>query len=164
MLVIKDAMALIHLAKTSLLEDSCAYFGSVAIPSLVHKEVDKPEYVDALIIRKLIKEEKIKVKPISNRSLIRKAEQFGIYEGEAEAIALYWELEANMLATDDDNVRRKRDLLNINLIGTPVIILKLYKEKKIDKKKLKQVVEQMRKIGWFSSTIWDKIQMEAEHE
>ncbi len=164
MLLVKDAMVLIHLAKTSLLEISCQYFGRVFVPPKVEKEVDKPNYVDAVVIRKLIREKKIEIKSIADKSLVRKAEQLGIYCGEAEAVALYWEQKADLLATDDDNVRKKKELIHVNLIGTPVIILELYKEKRIDKVKLREAVRKMKEIGWFQNTIWDKIMLEAEHE
>ncbi len=40
---------------------------------------------------------------------------------------LYWQESADFLATDDDNVREKRILLELDLIGAPVIIWKLLK-------------------------------------
>lgn len=51
--------------------------------------------------------------------MIAKANAFNIQRGEAEAVALYWQEEADLLATDDDNVRRKKDALRIKTIGTP---------------------------------------------
>ena len=127
MIIVKDAMVLIHLAKLSILEKSCDYFKNIIIPNLVYEEINKYEdYPDANIINSLIKSKKISIKNIKNINLIKKANEFNIQYGEAEALALYWQENADLLATDDDNVRKKKELLNIKLIGTPVIILILY--------------------------------------
>ena len=163
MIVIKDATVLILLAKGMLLRESCEYFGGVVIPQQVKDEVtnDKP---DSAIINMLIKEKIITVKKIKNKDYITKANEFNVQRGEAEAVALYWESNANLLATDDDNVRKKRELLQINTIGTPAIMLKMYQKRKISKEKLLRSIDIIKKIGWFSSTIWDKINLEVQNE
>ena len=154
-------MVLIHLAKMDLLRKSCDYFTRVCIPEEVKDEVIKGGYAGAQNIKELIEEGKIDVKEVNN-NLIKKANQFNIQRGEAAAVALYWELKAGLLATDDDNVRKKRDMLKINIIGTPAIILQLYKEKKIKKNDVMEAVKKLKEIGWFANTIWDKIQLEVE--
>lgn len=158
-------MVLIHLAKITLLESSCDCFKKVIIPKGVYEEIIKGEekgFVDVQIIKDLIKRKKIKIIKIENKMLINKANSFNIYKGEAEAIALYWQENADFLATDDDNVRKKKIILNINLIGTPVIILKLFKENLIDYDKFINSINKLRKIGWFSNAILDKLIMEVE--
>ena len=165
-MIIKDAMVLIHLAKLSLLEKSCIYFKKVVIPTLIHHEILKGKekgFVDVPIIIDLIKDKKITVKKVNNKSLIKKAEQFNIQRGEAEVVALYWQEKANLIATDDDNVRKKQVLLDLKVIGTPVIILKLYKKKLINKKKAEQCISELRKIGWFNNIIIDKLLMEVKN-
>jgi len=52
--------------------------------------------------------------------------------------------------------------LNIKVIGTPAIILRLYKDKIIDREKIKQCVAELRHIGWFGSSILDNIIMEVK--
>ncbi len=166
-MIVKDAMVLIHLAKLSVLEKSCMFFKNVIIPELVYKEVLKGKnknYVDVPIILKIIKNKKITVKKINNKNLIEKVKQFNIQGGEAEVIALYWQEKSELIATDDDNVRKKRSLLDINVIGTPAILLKLYKEKIINKNKILECVSELRKIGWFSNAILDQISMEVKNE
>ena len=155
-------MVLIHLAKSTLLELSCDYFGKVFITPRIKREVVKKEYPDAYKIEEMLVKNKILVKEVKNFSLTKKAEEFNILGAETEAVALYWELNADFIATDDDNVRRKREILKLNIIGTPAIILKLYKEKKINKEKLNNSINIMKKIGWFNNTIWDKIMLEVE--
>lgn len=166
-MIIKDSMVLIHLAKLTILEKCCNYFKNVLIPRLVYVEVKKGieiGFEDATLINDLIKENKIRVLDVKNKNLIKKVNEFNIQRGEAEAVALYWEKKADFLATDDDNVRKKKDLLDIKIIGTPAIILKIYKEKIIDKVKIKQCINKLKEIGWFHIAILDKMQMEVQNE
>lgn len=167
MVIVKDAMVLIHLAKLSVLEKSCSYFKKVIIPELVYREILKGKekgFSDVPIILDLIKNRKITIKKIKDKSLIKKVNQFNAQRGEAEVIALYWQEKADLIATDDDNIRKKKALLNIEVIGTPAIILKLYKDKIINKDKIEQCVSELKKIGWFSGTVLDKILMEVKNE
>ena len=166
MIIIKDAMVLIHLAKLSILENSCDYFKRVLIPELVHQEIIEGEekgFPDVQVILNIIKNKKIIIKQVNDGSLIKKANQFNVQRGEAEVIALYWQERANLIATDDDNVRKKKTLLNIEVIGTPAIILWLFREKMINENKAEQCISELRKIGWFSAAVLDKVLMEAKN-
>ncbi|MEM5802279.1 MAG: hypothetical protein QXQ18_02765 [Candidatus Aenigmatarchaeota archaeon] len=163
-MIIKDSMVVIHLAKITLLEKSCEHFKNVVIPEMVYKEIllgKEKGYPEVKIVEELIKEKKITVKRVKNKRVIEKILEFNIQRGEAEAVALYWEEKADYLATDDDNVRKKSVLLNINVIGTPAIILKLYRGKLIEKEKFEESLRELRKIGWFSDAVIDKILMEG---
>ncbi len=163
-MIVKDAMVVIHLAKITLLEKSCEHFKKVAIPKMVYDEIMTGKgkgYPEIKIIEDLIGRKKIVVKKIKNKRLIRRAEEFNIQRGEAEAVSLYWQEKAKYLATDDDNVRKKSTLLGIKIIGTPSIVLKLYKEKLIEKEKFIEGLSELRKIGWFSDAIIDKVTMEG---
>jgi predicted nucleic acid-binding protein len=156
MIVIKDSVALIHLAKLSLLSKSCQYWGKVIIPIGVYKEVLKGRqkgFGDVPFIEGLVE--------IKNQDLVKKVHQFNVQRGEAEAVALYWQEKADWLITDDDNVRKKKIVLNINVIGTPAIILRLYKEKHIDSRKVEASISELQKIGWFSTAVIDTMRMEV---
>jgi predicted nucleic acid-binding protein len=164
MIIIKDSMVIIHLAKITLLEKSCEYFGNVMIPRKVYKEatsLEQESYPEIGIIKDLVDKKKIAVKDVRDRKLLDKVNEFNIQRDEAEAVSLYWEEKANYLATDDNNVRKKNILLGIKVLGTPVIILKLYRERKIDKSKFDESISELRKIGWFSNIVLDKLLMEA---
>lgn len=163
-MIVKDAMVLIHLAKITLLQKSCEHFKNVAIPEAVYNEIlmgKEKGYPDATVILDLIKSKKIKMKHIEDKSLMKRAEEFNIQRGEAGAVALYIAEKADYLATDDDNVRKKSSLLGLRLIGTPAIILKLYKHKTITKDKFEDSLNELRKIGWFNNSVIDKILMEG---
>ncbi len=163
-MLIMDAMVLIHLAKVTLLEKTCGHFRDVAMPEAVHGEAmagKEKGYPDAKIIADMVERKRIAVRHVENKALIKKAETFSIQKGEAEAVALYWQEKARYLATDDDNVRKKSVLLDIKVIGTPAIILKLHRENMIGKEKFAESLEELRKIGWFSSSVIDKLLMEG---
>ena len=163
-MIVKDAMVVIHLAKITLLEKSCEYFKPALISEEVHQEIlegGKKGYEDVQIIQELIKSGKVSVKHVRDKRLLKRAKEFNVQRGEAEALALYWQEEAEYLASDDDNLRQKSTLLNLKLIGTPAIILKLYRDKLIDNRKLQESLQALRKIGWFSNAVIDNIFMEA---
>ncbi len=166
MLVIKDSMVLIHLAKITLLETACNYFGRVEMPEKVFNETvmegKEKGHEDAMLIESAIKTGAIRVKKVKKSGLIKKANDFNIYGGEAEALALYWQEKADFLATDDDNVRVKKEILGLKLLGTPAIIMGLFNSKKIGPEKARQSVTKLRKIGWFSSEVMDRILNEVE--
>ncbi len=164
-MIIKDGMIIIHLAKLSILEKSCIHFKETIIPELVHEEIirgKEKNFPEIPIITRLIQKRKITIKKVKDKNLTKKANQFNIQRGEAEVIALYWQEKANIIATDDDNVRKKRILLDINTIGTPAIIVKLYKKNLIDRNKAEQCISELRKIGWFSNNILDQIKLEVK--
>jgi len=163
-IVVKDSMVVIHLAKTTLLEKSCSYFKKVVISEMVCREIltgEEKSYPDVVIIKGLIKKGKIIVRKVKNKKLIRRVNEFNIQRGEAEAVALYWQEKADYLATDDDNVRKKSVLLNLRVIGTPAIVLNLYREGVIGGVKFEESLAELRKIGWFSDVVIDKTLMEG---
>ena len=167
MKVVKDAMVLIHLAKITLLEKSCDYFKTVMIPFLVVEEAvtegKRLGYDDALLIERIIVGKKIIVKTVSDMKLLELAYQFNIGGGEAEAFALYKQEKADVLISDDYNLRKRKDSMNVAVIGSLAVLLKLRKDKKIDQNKFRSSINTMREIGWFSNAILDKVLMEGEN-
>lgn len=164
MIVVKDSMVVIHLAKITLLEKSCSFFKKVVVPEIVYREImigREKGYPDVAMIKGLIKRRKITVRKVKYKRLIRRANEFNVQRGEAEAVALYWQEKADYLATDDDNVRKKSVMLNLRVIGTPAIVLKLYQEKIVGEAKFEEGLAELRKIGWFSDAVMDKISMEG---
>lgn len=162
MLVIKDAMVVIHLAKITLLEKSCECFQNVVIPQRVEEEIFIGDHPDALIVKEMIRTSKLAVKRVHDKQLLRKAYACNILGGEAEAVALYWQEGADLIATDDDNVRRRNTVLNLKMIGTPAVIITLYKMNIIPKDKALKSIQQLKEIGWFSASIIDKLIMEVQ--
>ena len=154
-MIIKDSMVVIHLAKISILEKCCDYFKQVFIPSKVYQEIIicKNKNSEVNIIEDLINNKKINVKEVEEKRFLEKAYSFNIQRGEAEVVALYWQENARYLASDDNNLRKKKILLNLNLIGTPAIILKLYEQQRINKEEFIQSLNTLKKIGWFNNML-----------
>ncbi len=167
MKVVKDAMVLINLAKTTTLEKSCDYFENVFIAEEVFKEAvilgKQKGMADAILIENLVKQNKIKVKKVKNRNSIKLSNELNIYGGEAESLIIYKEENADFLISDDDNLRKKKYLVNANIIGSLAVLLKLRKTKKIGKEKFLTAIQTIRRIGWFSSSIIDRVLMEGEN-
>ena len=164
-MIVKDAMVLIHLAKITLLRKSCEYFSEVIIPTLVYEEILKGEdkgYGEVILIKEAVNSKMIKIIKVTNNDLLERAKEFNIKEGEGEAVALYWQEKADFLATDDDNVRRKEGMLSISIIGTPAIIINLYKSQLITEEKYLACIEELKKIGWFSNQVIDRMKMEVK--
>ena len=163
-MIVKDTMVIIHLAKITLLEKSCRYFKRVLIPEEVHREIlagQEKGYEDVTITQELVTSEKISIKRVQDKSFLRRAQEFNVQRGEAEALALYWQEKAEYLATDDDALRKRSTVMDLKIIGTPAIVLKLYQEKLIEKRKFQDSVHALKKIGWFSPVVIDHILMEA---
>ncbi|MEK6970872.1 MAG: hypothetical protein AABW68_04255 [archaeon] len=160
-LLIEDSMVLIHLAKLSLLELSCAHFGNVVISEMVLDETvttgKEKGFPDSFLIEEMVHKKKVRVEKVINKELIERVNQFNVYGGEAESVALYWQEKADLLACDDDNVRSKKDVLGLSLIGTPVIILQLFRNKLISGEAVIESVSKLRKIGWFHSEVLDRV-------
>ncbi len=166
-MIIKDSMVLIHLAKITLLEKSCEYFKKIVIGEEVYKEIlegKEKGYPDVEIIEKAIKNMGIDVKKVKDIKLLEKAKNYNLQGGEMESVALYWQEKADYLASDDDNVRKKAAVLNIKLIGTPSIILNLYKYKIIGRDKFVSGVLELKKIGWFNNSVIDKLILETRKD
>ena len=102
------------------------------------------------------------MRSVRDKKLLKKAAQFNIQGGEGEALALYWQEKADYLASDDDGLRKKAVLLDLRLIDTPAIILKLYQERRIEKSKLQSSLQALRRIGWFSNAVIDRILLEEK--
>jgi predicted nucleic acid-binding protein len=163
MSIVFDTVALIHLAKLTILEKVCT-IDAALIPELVRKEVLEGKnkgYPDVPITFDLIEKKKIIVKKAEPLK-VKKLMQFNIQGGEAEAIALYQQEKAGWLVTDDDNVRKKAAILDIHVIGTPALIIQMYKKKLITKEKAIQSIRELQKIGWFSQAVIDQLHAEVE--
>ncbi|MBI4448956.1 hypothetical protein HY641_02940 [Candidatus Woesearchaeota archaeon] len=167
MLAVKDSCVLINLARSAILTQACDYFGGVIIPPLVREEVldrGSPYQEDALLIAEQIETGKIRVVNLKASLHWDMLDQLNIRGGEAEAVALYRQENADWLATDDDNVRRKRYLLKIQPIGTPAILVRLFRDKVISNIMFLRAVETLRETGWFSPIVYDTLLAEANND
>ena len=104
-IIISDASTLILLQKIDLLGKLTKNFEFI-IPEEVYREAviigKEKKFSDSYQIENVIKQNLIKVKKIKNIGSVNKIiNEFGTAEGETEAIVLFLELKADILATDD---------------------------------------------------------------
>lgn len=159
-------MVLIHLAKMTLLDASCQAFGPILIPPKVHGEVlagEEKGYPDATIIERSIQEGMVQVRDLDEdaQEALEDLAALTVRGGEAEAIALCWQEDIQRLATDDDNVRNKQELLGVQCVGTPALLLSLYKDGRIAEAKVHRALDLLERVGWFSQAVLDKVRMEV---
>ena len=83
MIVIKDSMVLIHLAKITILENACDFFKNILIPEKVFEETvlkgKERSFDDAMLIESIIKKGKIRVMKIRKKELIKKINDFNVF-------------------------------------------------------------------------------------
>jgi predicted nucleic acid-binding protein len=166
MLIIKDSMILIHLAKMQILTDSCRHFGNVLIPKKVYEETvingKNKGHPDSLIIEQTVANNLIKIKGVKNKKKVDDLRIFGLHLGEAEAIALYFQEKAQLLATDDDTCRKNRIILGINIIGSPAIVIMLFRNSLITRNKALDCISSLETIGWFDIEVINEMKQQIE--
>ncbi len=166
MLIIKDSMILIHLAVEGVLKEACMMFGQVMIPYAVHREVVEKgidaNHADAYIVQKLKKEKYIQVVEVTDNMLMDELKQYGLRGGELEAVALYIQEKADIIASNDDKVRKLRLILNLNLVSSPEIVFLLAKNGIVTKNRAIECLRELEKIGWFSNNVLYSIISEVD--
>lgn len=163
-MLVKDAMVLIHLAKTSHLAESLDRFDPVLVPPGVLDEVlvgKAHGHADAVLVEDQVDAGRLTVVPVQDEDLAHRARQLGLQGGEAEAVALCWQEDVGRLATDDDNVRRKEALLGLEIVGTPAIMLTLFREGRVDRVRFLAGLDALERVGWFHPAVLDRVRREA---
>lgn len=140
-----------------ILTDSCQHFGNVLIPTKVYKETvingKKNNHPDAVIIEQAITGNLIKIREVKDKKKVENLRIFGLHLGEAEAVALYFQEKAQFLATDDDTCRRNRIIIGIRIIGSPAIVIMLFRNSLITRSKALDCVSSLETIGWFDTEV-----------
>lgn len=160
-------MVLSHLAKMTLLATSCQVFGPVYVPPRVRDEVlagKEKDYPDAAVVEQAIEDGAIEAVDLGDdaRDDLAELEKLSVRGGEAHAIALCWQEGIDRLATDDDNVRDKQEILGIRCLGTPALLVGLYRRGAIAREKAMRAVEVLERVGWFSQAVLDTARMEVD--
>ncbi|MCD4693009.1 MAG: hypothetical protein K8R79_08855 [Calditrichales bacterium] len=106
-LTISDSSVLIHLSKIGRLELVRAFYGNVAIPPAVWKEVidDGKGRSGALEVKKAYNEGWIQINYPQNKNLLRLLKR-NLDDGEAEAITLAIENISSILLIDETDARK----------------------------------------------------------
>ncbi len=155
-LIVLDSMALIHLAKVSVLEGICLQF-EVVIPQAVFGEAISEglgKHADAALSNQLVKEGKIKVVPAKN---VEKFGDYGLGGGEAECISVALEYSKRgitcIMVSNDLVAEDAAKILGINWVFVPLFIAVLSRKKKLQKEKAKTAITSLENAGWYSHTV-----------
>ena len=159
-LVISDASSLILLNKIGLINELTKLM-LIKIPEEIKKEaVDKGKeggYKDAFEIEDLINKNIIEVKKVKNYENVNKLmKDYNIGRGESEAIQLFKEMKANLLATDDRDAINTCNLLGIPASGSLSFVINCFSKKIISKKEGEEMINKLSIFGRYSSDIINK--------
>ncbi|HLD43231.1 MAG TPA: hypothetical protein VJB08_04570 [Candidatus Nanoarchaeia archaeon] len=156
MRIIADACSIILLAKASVLE-ALLDWRDISVPREVYGEViegKEKKHYDALLTERLVKDKKMHITDIKNkRSLKRFEESYGLGKGEAEVLAGYLEGKFQGLLTDNKQGRKTAKIYNIHPLGSPDVIMGLFKAKRLNKEKAMNALHTLRKYGWFENSL-----------
>ncbi|MBI5343870.1 MAG: hypothetical protein HZB83_00775 [Deltaproteobacteria bacterium] len=154
-MIIFDASTLILLAKIDALDLFISdYGGRVLIPEKIKEEVLQKGRVETPQIAGLIRDGKVEVLEVNDKSLPQKLmEDFNIDLGEAEAIALALRKKGAVVATDDRNAIRACKLLKIDFITAISILIRAVEKRLLSKNEAVLKLEKLESIGRYKKPI-----------
>ena len=160
MIVISDTSAISSLFNINKLELLHQLFDKIVIPHAVYQELLALE--DAEIDITLIKKANwLKVQKSTDRLLVEELSQ-ALDIGESEAIALAYEIEADLLVIDEKRGREKAKAFGIKTVGLIGVVSQLKKRGYINS--VRPILDELRTSGfWISDDLYQKI-LEAEGE
>jgi len=157
-LVIADASSLILLEKVMLLDTLLEHSIKLVIPLEVQKEaVEKGKMKkrpDAFKLEKKIHEGKVTVREVEDKDHVKSLmASFKIEAGEAEAISLFQQERADLLATDDRLAINACRALSIPTSGSTAFVTHLFEQGFINKDQGIQMLETLAKEGRYKDDI-----------
>lgn len=156
-IIISDSSTLILLQKIDLLHFLLKNH-ELFIPNEVYKEtVEKGKerlHEDAFFIEEQISKKKIFKIEVKNKVLINKLIlDYNIHKGEAEAIALFLEIKADILAVDDHKAITLCRIMKIPFMTAISFILYLFKNKILSKKESQDYIALLQEYGRYRDMI-----------
>lgn len=165
MKIVADACSIILLAKSSVLEESAKQH-DLAVTDRVYKEViagKGKKYSDALLTERLYKEKKIKKITVKSKKLLNKIKKdYGMGDGEASTLVISLKTGKGIL-TDNRQGRKAAKIFGLKLLGSPEIIVGLFKTKKIDENKAVESLKFLRRFGWFDDYLIEEALREVKN-
>lgn len=164
-MIVFDASTLILLAKIELLDPFLAGCGMEArIPEKVETECcDAKKTIDALLIRRAIDERKIRTVRLKDQGFANTLrDDFGLGDGEAEAIALAVQAKARLVAIDDKNGINACKLLDISFTTAAGILVVCCETKLVSAQEALLKLEQLAKHGRYKNSIIEDVQSRLE--
>lgn len=157
-MIAADSSTLILLAKAGLLDISLKHLKErLTITPSVYLEATMKETSDALLIRRRVEENKIRVVKVKQKYIYGKlVEDFNIGQGEAETIALCL-THKGIILTDDKKAIVTSKTFNVEFLTAPGILVALYKKKAVGKEEANLMLEKLEKMGRYSNKIIQRV-------
>lgn len=152
-LVISDSSSLILLAKSDLIKTVSKLF-DIKIPGEVYKESvtegKKKQREDAFIIEREIQNHRIDIVKTEHKEKINEViRSFNLGKGEQESIALYLQLGADLLLTDDKKAITTSRVLKIRWATVPNLLPLLIQLNEIKRDKALDSLAKLQKYGRY---------------
>lgn len=161
MIIISDTTALSNLLRINQLQLLPKLYGNIIIPETVFDELQTLESFN-VSIKPINQASWIKIKYVTNRLMLSDlVNKNNLDLGEAEAIALSIELQANRLLIDEKKGRTIARQYNLSIVGTLGILLEAKTKGFLSN--ITKEMDKLLKIGfWIHPTLYKKIQRLAK--
>jgi len=162
--VVSNSSPLIWLAKIGKLTLLKTIFGQVIVPKKVYEEaaLESPS-ADSVLIRRAVDEEgwiRVSDEEIKEAGVL--AERAGIHLGEAEAILLAQELEAELII-DEREGSATAQILDVRPLGTIAVLLLALSRAQLTLDEFKECLNSLVAVGfWLSINVYNEALREAE--
>ena len=158
-----DSSSLILLAKIGILDKVLEHLKEKAvITEKVFMEITAKETFDSKLLMHRVGEGRIERKVIKDKVLFaRIIKDFNCDDGEAESIVLCLETNTGIV-TDDKKAMKVSKLLNISRTTAANLLVRLYNRKAITGEEADAYIVKLRKHGWYSDAIIEKIREEMK--
>lgn len=164
--IVIDACSVILLSKAGVI-GIFSKWHNIAITNQAYDEVMKgkeKKFEDAFAVEKLCNEKTIKKADLKNDRLSNIIQKdFGFGEGESTSVAYAIKSKFAIL-TDNKQARKAARIYGLKLIGSPEVVVGLFKANKISGDKTLSSLEALSKTGWFESYIIDKAKEEMQDD
>lgn len=147
MKIVFNTSPLIFLARLAFLETFVDSSDDFYLPAFVKEEINAKQDETSQSIKQLIDFNRIQVRGVNLISLANRL-NLRLGKGEAEAIALSTELQADYIILDDFTARREALRLGLNVKGTLAIIRKLSLDGKITIDNLDELYRRLVEINF----------------
>ena len=165
MKLVMDACTAILLAKSSVIE-TLADTRELIMTESVYNEIIKGKekmLEDSFLIENLKIDKKIKLTN-DNKNITKKLmKDFNMGEGEASTISSGIGKKC-IIATDNLQGRKASKVNNLSLVGSPELIMDLFKTKRINLDKTKIALKKIKEEGWFENNLIERILEDLENE
>ncbi|MBI3034982.1 UPF0175 family protein [Candidatus Woesearchaeota archaeon] len=156
-IIVSDASTLILLQKVILLDSLVKNFDfiiseEVCKEAVVHGKTKK--FSDSYQIENKINQNLIKIKKIKDKKGVNKIiNEFGIAEGEAEAITLFLQEKADVLAIDDHKSINVCKVYKIPFMTALTFVLDSHSRKIIEKNEAKEMIKNLAIYGRYKDEL-----------